>query len=81
MATLSDDERDLVLIAKISALSDFSEMTKRSKHKDNKKRDHQKTFYLLVIEGQHVCRDTFRFAHKHKEHDLLLFVMVQCITV
>lgn len=62
MSALTDNERDLVLIAKISTLSNFSEMTKRSKRTDNKRRQHQKTVYMM--EGQEVCRDTFRFVHK-----------------
>ena len=62
MAALTDDERDLVLVAKISSLANFSEMTQQSKRTDNKRRGHQKTVYM--VEGQTVCRDTFRFVHK-----------------
>jgi hypothetical protein len=62
MAAFTDDERDIVLIAKISSLANFSQYTKRSKRKDNKERAHPRATYL--IEGQPVCRSTFIFAHK-----------------
>ncbi|XP_050392750.1 uncharacterized protein LOC126811218 [Patella vulgata] len=61
MVSLTSDEKDLVIIGKISSLGNFSDYTERSKHKTQKKRSHQKTAYL--VEGKTICRSTFRFVN------------------
>ena len=80
---MSPRDQMLVLLGKISCTVNLSLHTCRSKKTaaDNKEREHQRTTYM--IEGNIVCRDTFKFLYKisqdrltsilkwYKEHGLV----------
>lgn len=62
MSELTSYEKDLVLLGKISCMTNRSVMTQRKKQRVQKERSHQKTQYM--IEGVNVCRSAFRFIHE-----------------
>ena len=51
----------LILLGKISCSMNMSEMTCSSKRAEQKKRERHRGTYWL--EGNQLCRDTFRFLH------------------
>lgn len=55
-------DQSLILIGKISCGISLSEMTKKSKQKNQKEREHARTSYCL--EGTIICRETFKFLHE-----------------
>ena len=61
MQALTDYDKDLILIGKVSTCMNQSEMTASTKRKGQKVREHQRTTYH--VEGQRVCRETFKFVH------------------
>lgn len=61
MASLTDYEKDLVLLGKISCHMNNSNMTSCSKRKEQRERQHQRTEHF--VNGRRVCRETFKFLH------------------
>ena len=61
MSSLPDYEKDLVILGKISSTIRNSLMTEKSKTKEQTARQQQRTNYC--VEGQRVCRETFKFLH------------------
>ena len=61
MSALPAYEKDLIILGKISSTIRNDPMTEKSKRKQQKARQQQRTNYC--VEGQRVCRETFRFLH------------------
>ena len=61
MSALPAYEKDLIILGKISSTIRNAPMTEKSKRKQQTARQQQRTNYC--VEGQRVCRETFRFLH------------------
>lgn len=61
MASLTEYEKDLVLLGKISCHINNNKITSCSKRKQQQERQHQRTEHY--VDGRRVCRDTFKFLH------------------
>lgn len=61
MASLTEYEKDLVLLGKISCHFQNSDFTRCSKKKTQRERQHQRTEHY--VNGRRVCRETFKFLH------------------
>ena len=61
MSSLPDYEKDLIILGKISSTIRNSLMTEKSKRKEQTARQQQRPNYC--VEGQRVCRETFKFLH------------------
>ncbi|CAM4467022.1 unnamed protein product [Leuciscus chuanchicus] len=71
MASLTEYEKDLVLLGKLSCHFHNSKMTRCSKKKVQQECQHQRTDNY--VNGKRVCRETFTFLHCFAElHGLVL---------
>lgn len=61
MTEMTDFERDLVIIGKVSATMNCSKMTECSKRVEQKERTRQRTSYF--VEGKKICRRAFEYVH------------------
>ncbi|KAK3794639.1 hypothetical protein RRG08_003784 [Elysia crispata] len=59
--SLTHEELDIALMAKIEAVIQSSEQTQRSKHKEQTKRVRTRNAYTFM--GKRVCKDLFQFIH------------------
>lgn len=60
-SSLPDYEKELIILGIISSTIRNAPMTEKSKRKEQTARQQQRTNYC--VEGQRVCRETFKFLH------------------
>ncbi|XP_030608451.1 uncharacterized protein LOC115796267 [Archocentrus centrarchus] len=61
MSSLSDFEKDLILLGKISCHFQNTKLTQSTKQKTKTERQHQRTEHY--VNGTRVCREAFKFLH------------------
>ncbi|XP_055955699.1 uncharacterized protein LOC126815989 isoform X1 [Patella vulgata] len=61
MSAMTDFEKDLVILGKLSTTMNRSEMTTCTKRSKQQKRQRQRTSYF--VEGHQICRSAFEFIH------------------
>ena len=63
MSAMTDYDRDLILIGKVSATMNRSAMTERPRKGPNKQTERKRQNTHYFVEGRRVCREAFKFIH------------------